>query len=268
VLVDSGLVYAQVGGPGRAVMAFDAATGAEKWKSLTTKDIGYAPPVIVKLGGTKQLVVWLSEQVAGMNPTTGEVYWTEKHPAAGKKQMEPAVTVTTPKVAGDRLYISSFYDGTLALQFASGKKEPTIAWRANDIYPKTPEKLPTLMSSLIVKDGHIYGIEGMHGKVVCLEEATGKEVWRDPGLYAGKETLFGTAFWVEAGENVYSLTDEGDLVIHELSPKGYKEKGRAKVIEATHAARGRKVVWAHPAFANGKMIVRNDREMICVDLTK
>jgi len=206
--------------------------------------------------------------VAGLDPETGKVYWTEPHPAKGKKQMTPAVTITTPRVVGDRVYVSSAYDGMLALQFAGDNPVPTIAWRAEDIFPKSPEKLPTLMSSILARGDHLYGIEASAGKVQCLDAATGKQVWDDAGLFKGKDALFGTAFWVETGDKVYTLTDEGDLVVLSLSPKGYTELARAHVIEATHAARGRKVVWAHPAFAGQCLFTRNDREMVCISLAK
>jgi hypothetical protein len=43
---------------------------------------------------------------------------------------------------------------------------------------------------------------------------------------------------------------------------------RSKILEPTGAARGRKIVWSHPAFSNGQMFARNDKEIICVDLKK
>jgi hypothetical protein len=55
-------------------------------------------------------------------------------------------------------------------------------------------------------------------------------------------------------------------VIADLTPKGYKEISRAKVIEPTQANSGRDVVWSHPAFAHKCIFVRNDREIVCVSL--
>ena len=62
--------------------------------------------------------------------------------------------------------------------------------------------------------------------------------------------------------------DIGELMIGKLSPAGFEELDRAKLLEPTSVARGRDVVWSHPAFADGKMFVRNDRGIICVDLRK
>jgi hypothetical protein len=70
------------------------------------------------------------------------------------------------------------------------------------------------------------------------------------------------------GDKVYAQTDLGDLIVCRLSPKGYEELSRAHVIDATFSTRGRRVVWAHPAFADRCMITRNDKEIVCVSLAK
>jgi len=56
------------------------------------------------------------------------------------------------------------------------------------------------------------------------------------------------------------------LIIAKLSPRGYEEISRAHLIEPTNKDCGRPVVWAHPAFANRCCFLRNDKEVVCVDL--
>ena len=62
--------------------------------------------------------------------------------------------------------------------------------------------------------------------------------------------------------------EKGDLIIAKLSPKGYEEISRANLIEPTNFARGRKLVWSHPAFANKSIYLRNDKEVRCYSLAK
>jgi outer membrane protein assembly factor BamB len=268
LLADKERLYTLVGGPDSAVVALDKATGKTVWKALTSQEVGYSPPVLVEAGGVTQLVVWLSDEVAGLNPKTGEVYWKEKHPAVGMKQMRPAVTITTPCVHDGVVYVSSAYDGALAIKLASDKPTASVLWRAEKNYPKTPEKLPTLMSTLLVKDGYLYGIGAEDGDVICAKADSGETVWTNLGLFGGKKALFGSAFWVEAEGRQYCFTDQGDLVVLDLNPKGYKELGRAHVIDPSQGARGRKVVWAHPGCSDKCMVVRNDKEIVCVSLAK
>jgi hypothetical protein len=64
------------------------------------------------------------------------------------------------------------------------------------------------------------------------------------------------------------FAETGHIVFGKLTVKGYEEIDRAKVIEQTNNAFGRKVIWCAPAYADKKMYVRNDKEIICVDLAK
>ena len=76
----------------------------------------------------------------------------------------------------------------------------------------------------------------------------------------------GTAFIVKNGDRFFLFAETGDLIIAKLSPKGYEEVSRAKLLDPTGAAFGRKVVWSHPAFADKCVFVRNDKEIVCVSL--
>ena len=51
-----------------------------------------------------------------------------------------------------------------------------------------------------------------------------------------------------------------------MTPKGYKEIDRARLLEPTHGARGRTVVWSHPAFARRCVFSRNVKEIVCISL--
>ena len=55
-------------------------------------------------------------------------------------------------------------------------------------------------------------------------------------------------------------------ILATLAPKGYKQISRAHVIDPVESARGRKVVWSHPAFAIQSVFIRNDNEIIRVDM--
>ena len=79
----------------------------------------------------------------------------------------------------------------------------------------------------------------------------------------------GNAFIVQLGEGSdrYILFNEqGDLLIARLTPQKYEENSRAHVLEPTNTMAGRKVVWSHPAFAQGCVFARNDSELVCVSM--
>lgn len=265
LLIEKDLVIALVGGPGKAVVAFDKATGKERWAALTSEDVGYSAPVIAEAGGVRQLIVWLSDALAGLNPATGAVYWRHRHPPEGVTQQKPTVSIVTPKVVGDMVYVSGAYDGLLAVRLAADKPTAEVAWREK-VGRRDDIPLRFLMTNILARGGHLYGVAADTGEVVCAEAATGKPVWKDAGLFGGKPALFGTAFWVEQGDRVFAFTDAGDLVILKLTPEKYQEVGRAHVLDPVGADRGRQVIWSHPAFAGRAMVVRNEKEIVCVSL--
>ena len=85
----------------------------------------------------------------------------------------------------------------------------------------------------------------------------------------GRPEHWSNAFLVPMGEtgNRFLLPNEhGELIIANLSPKGYEELSRAKVIEPTNTDPGRPVVWSYPAFANRCVVMRNDKEIVCVSM--
>jgi hypothetical protein len=62
------------------------------------------------------------------------------------------------------------------------------------------------------------------------------------------------------------FTEQGELVIAEMDKDEFRELDRTKVIEPDNVALGRNVVWSMPAFANRHAYIRNNSEIICVDL--
>ncbi|MEM9410504.1 MAG: pyrrolo-quinoline quinone, partial [Planctomycetota bacterium] len=63
-------------------------------------------------------------------------------------------------------------------------------------------------------------------------------------------------------------SETGDLLISELTREKYQPHGRFHVLEPTGEAFGRSVVWSHPAYANRTAYIRNDKEIVAVDLAK
>jgi len=214
------------------------------------------------VGGKKQLIVWLSDSVSGLDPANGKPYWTHPYPAKGPPR-RPAVTIATPRVAGDLLFLNSFYHGSLVLRLGKGK--PTVAWQSKRA-PEKADALNTCMTTPFIKGGFVYGIAG-GGQLRCLELKSGEQKWESlKAATGGQQTFLATAFLIEQGERYFLFNDQGDLIIAKLTPKGYEEIDRAHVIATSQEAFGRPVVWSHPAFAGRCAFIRNDKEIICLSL--
>jgi outer membrane protein assembly factor BamB len=279
-LVDGDKLICLAGGTNdRLVIAFDKKTGKEVWAAESCGgDFGYSPPMIYEFGGKRQLVVWHTKAVVGLEPETGKRLWRVEFDA------KFALTAPTPrKVGSDGLFVTSFYNGSMLMKVGAGKADVVWKSKARGETPKLTTDLSSIMCTPWVDGDSIYGVCS-YGQLRCLEANTGKRVWESMQATRGKLTpakvaeepepaereRWSLAFIVPQGDRYFLFNEQGDLIIAKLSPKGYEEIDRAHIIDPTNtmAGRGRLVVWMHPAFADKCVFARNDKELICVSLAK
>jgi outer membrane protein assembly factor BamB len=267
-LVYKNLVICIAGGDGAVAVAFDKDTGKEKWKALSAREPGYSAPTLISVGGKDQVVIWHSQAINGLDPLTGKLLWSVP--------LEPmfGMAIMTPRQAGDKLFAAGIGGAGVVLKF-DGEKA-TAEWRevtdkARGMAPKPRGLYPVNMTPFI-ENGIIYGVD-QPGMLRAVELATGKKLWFTYKPVIGKEEAedfkgagSGTAFLVKNGDRFFLFAETGDLIIAKLSPKGYEEVSRAKLLDQTGAAFGRKVVWNHPAFADKCVFLRNDKEIVCFSL--
>ena len=67
--------------------------------------------------------------------------------------------------------------------------------------------------------------------------------------------------------SIVSAEDDGDVVLIEASPEGWKEQGRFKLDPQTKIRSDRGKIWTHPVIANGKLYLRDQDLVYCYDLT-
>ena len=102
------------------------------------------------------------------------------------------------------------------------------------------------------------------GELVCLEAATGKQVWGATNVTALK---FGASIHLTPnGEAVFLATDEGNLILARLAPDGYHEISRTFLLEPTSVLGSRRFAWTPPTFANRCVFARNFEELVCASL--
>ena len=267
-LVYKNLVITIAGGDGAVAVAFDKDTGEEKWKALSAREPGYSAPAVITVGGKDQVVIWHAQSINGLDPLTGKVHWSVP--------LEPmfGMAIMTPRQAGDKLFAAGIGGAGVVLKLEGEKATPVwqeVTDKGHAMAPKPRGLYPVNMTPFI-ENGIIYGVD-QPGMFRAVELETGKKLWFTYEPVIGKEEAedfkgagSGTAFLVKNGDRFFLFAETGDLVIAKLSPKGYEEVSRAKLLEQSAAAFGRKVVWSHPAFADKCVFLRNDKEIICVPL--
>jgi outer membrane protein assembly factor BamB len=259
-LLDGDRLICLVGGPDdHLAIAFNKDTGREIWHALSADEPGYAPPVIVEAGKTRQLIIWHPEAINGLDPETGKVFWSQ--PFVAKN----GLSVSMPRLSGDRLFITSFYTGCMMLQLAQDGPAARVLWKSNSKSERVTDGLHSIMPTPALKDNHIYGICS-YGQLRCLDMNSGGRLWESLEATGPKQERWGNAFLIEYKDIFFLFNEHGELITAKLTPDGYEEISRTKLIEPTNHLAGRPVVWMHPAFANRCIYARNDKEIICVSL--
>jgi outer membrane protein assembly factor BamB len=256
-LVDGDRLICIVGGEGTTAIAFDKDTGREIWRALSSKSPGYSAPVIYAVGGVRQLIIWHGESINGLDPETGEVYWSVPI------ETWSGMAIATPRLSGDRLFVMGFQRRSTMIRVGSSGREAEVVWREGD-----DRGVAGAIDTPFIEDGYIYG-SGHDGLYRCVKLDTGERVW---GTYAPttkvRENRWANAFTVKNGDCFFLANDRGELIIAKLTPDGYEELSRCQMLEATGRAEGRALVWSHPAFANKCVYARNDKEIVCISLAK
>jgi outer membrane protein assembly factor BamB len=258
-LVDGRLVIVQVGGEKACIVAFDKATGDEKWKSLDDR-ASYSAPIIIEQAGRRVLVCWTGDSIAGLDPSNGEVLW--RYPF---KPSRMVLNVATPVVHDDRIFLTAFYDGSLMLRLDQKKLDVKEIWSKVGPNEQKTQALQSIISTPYFDGPNVYGVDS-YGQLRCLDAATGDRVWESQA--AVPKARWATIHFIRNGDRMFLFNERGQLIIARLSPDGYHEISRTQVIDPTTGQLPQRggVCWSHPGFAYKHIFARNDRELVCGSL--
>jgi outer membrane protein assembly factor BamB len=165
--------------------------------------------------------------------------------------------VAMPVFWGNRLLVSG-----LMMELSGPPPAMKILWPEN----RAPSKRVLSNTSTPMPQGdYIYSCRSP-GELVCLEAATGRQVWSTNSITAQKN---GAAINITPqGTGYFLFTDEGNLIRAEMSPQGYREISRSHLIDPIWPFNGNKFVYAPPAFANRRVFARSEAEIVCASLEK
>lgn len=259
-LVDGDKLICVVGGQGSHMVAFNKLTGEEIWRQGTSREQGYVPPTIVEAGGKRQLIAGRPDAIASLNPETGEEYWSIPYEATNGSIIMSPMKIVLDGV--DYLFIGGYDKKNVMLRMNQAEPTVEVLWKDENRLGLSPVNVQPIVIGDIM-----YGFDGS-GQLRAFRIPSGERLWETNQPLGDRPLGTGTAFIVQLDESnrVLMFSEQGDLILAKLTPEAFSEIDRAKVIDPTGSAFGRKVVWSAPAYANGRMYVRNDRELRCVDL--
>lgn len=254
-VVDGDLLITHLGAEnGGCVIAFDRHTGKEKWRALDDP-AGYCTPAVFETPAGRVLVLWTPRNVHALDPATGKPLWSVPY------KVTYGVSIASPIYRDGIVFVTGYWEGSKAIRLGAKPTDHELVW--------TDEKnLRGLMAQPLYRDGHVYTIDKDFG-LTCFELKTGKKVWDDENTLTPKaRNPHASVVWLNDGDRALALNATGELVLLRLTPKGYDERSRTKVLD------GR--VWGHPAFAGRFVFAKADGaeawrkagacELVCVEL--
>jgi outer membrane protein assembly factor BamB len=258
-LIVADKIIVQVSGSNNAsIVAFNKNTGEEIWRNLNDR-AGYSAPILIEKNGKKVVVSWTEHSLSGVNPETGEVYW--RFPW----ETGYGMSIATPVLSNDHIFVSAFYSGSLLVKLGDDYTTAEKVWQRCGESERKTDALHCVMNTPIIRGEFIYGVDS-YGELRCLDFYTGDRIWEDQT--AVKRNRWANIHFIQHEDKIWMFNEQGELLITELSPDGFKEISRAKLIEPTKKQLPRGVCWSHPAFANKHVFIRNDKQLICADLSK
>ncbi len=239
-------VVVMVGGKDAGVVAFNKASGEVAWKA-TGDPASYATPLTLGKGGADGLVFLTGSHVRGLS-ATGKQLWAVPF----KDKLNESST--TPVKVGGLIVASSVTAGSIAVDPAAvvNDADAKPAWK--------DEKLTCYFSTPVAVGKHLYMVNGAATltnpsiTLRCVDAATGEVKWSKE-----KYGKYHAAIVRTGDDKLLILDDAGNLMLVEPSAEGYKELAKAKVCGPT---------WAHPAVADGRVFVRDEKELHCFKLGK
>ena len=239
LVVDDKVIVLPGGGGGKSVVAYNKMTGAPVWKALDDRQ-AYVSPMLVELGGRRQIVVVSSLRVVGLTPENGSLLWSYPWDTDG------GINVSQPIVVdSNRFFISSGYGKGAALVElkANGNTfTPSTVWQNINMKNK--------FNSSVLHNGYVYGLDEQI--LTCLDVNTGERKWKEGRFGFGQVIL-------ASGHLIVTHGETGEVALIKATPDKYTEVARFAALE------GR--TWNYPAIADGRLLVRNSTEMAAFNIS-
>jgi outer membrane protein assembly factor BamB len=231
-LVDNGLVVFHVGGHDQgALTAFDLYTGEAKW-TWAGDGPGYGSPIVVTLGGTRQLVTITQGKLVGVDVANGALLWERPLVSAN------FTNSTTPVAVGQTLIVSANLGPILALNVTKRGNQ----WVAETVWENAD--VPLRFSNAVAIGDTIYGLSTRNaGQYFALDAKTGKTLWTSEGRQANNAAL------TKAGNVLFSLENDGELLVIRPNPTAFEVVRRYKVADTE--------TWTQPAMSGNRIFVKD-----------
>ena len=236
-LVVDGRLIVNPGAIDASLVALDAATGKELWRTPGRRS-AYASLIVGRFGGVRQIVGYDSASLGGWDIKTGRRLWTIRPPQDGD------YNVPTPLALDGRLLVSTESNGTRLYEFdPGGAIRPTPVAQQSDYSPDA--------NTPVAIDGLVFGCRG---DLFCLDASTLKTLW----TFSDKAFDDYVSFIAGSGR-VLATTICGELILFAAAGDRCRVISRMKVFQKGET-------YSHPALVGGRLYLRGVDRICCVSL--
>ena len=231
-IVDRGLVIVHVGGHNAgALTAFDARSGDVKW-AWTGDGPAYGSPIVVELGGTRQVITMTQENLVGIGAADGALLWKRPYSVrATRNAVTPIVHNQIVIVSGLGMPVSGFRVFNRAGQWSSED-----VWVNNDVTMD--------MSTGVVIGTSLYGFSPRNsGQFFAIDANTGQTQWLSEPRQGDNAAV------VRAGNLWFALDTQAQLVVARANAKQFDIVKRYTVAESA--------TWAQPVLSGQRLFIKD-----------
>ncbi|MEM8932560.1 MAG: PQQ-binding-like beta-propeller repeat protein [Acidobacteriota bacterium] len=232
---------------GSYIAAWDAATGASRWRTERDEIPGWATPTIYEKGDHAELIT-NANTIRGYDPRTGDELWT----------LGPSseIVIATPIIAHDLIYITAGYPPIRAIYAVrpgqKGDLTLTDGATSSDAIAWSHRRGGGYMPTPIVVDDLFY-MPHHAGKLVAYEAKTGEMVYR--ARFSQRGALTGSP--IAADGLIYFTTEDGLVYVVEAG-RTYREIAVHEMGEP---------ILTTPALSDGTLYIRGARHLWALGAT-
>jgi outer membrane protein assembly factor BamB len=231
-IIDNGLCIVNVGGPNQgAFTAFDAETGNVKW-TWQGDGPGHASPIVADFAGTRQVITQTQNFCVGVAAASGQLLW--KIPFTTDYDQN----IVTPILSQGLIIFSGLDKGTFAVKLTKSETN----WTTEQVWHN--KELSMYMNSPVLSGNLLFGMSDRRsGQYFCLDAKTGATLWASEGRQGDNAAM------LVAGDFLFLLNDEANLIVAKASAKTYEPIAKYTVAESE--------TWAHPAVIGKQILVKD-----------
>ncbi|MFW5893934.1 MAG: PQQ-binding-like beta-propeller repeat protein [Verrucomicrobiota bacterium] len=243
------VIVAPLGGEA-GVVAFDRESGAIAWESKSLGGMQYVSPMLMTEGGVDQvLILGGKKHLAGLDATTGEVLWEYNGWSC-------SIPITAPLPLGNGyVFVTGGYNAGSAL--VRVQKDENGEFSVNEVFRN--QEIGAQIHVPVVVGKHIYVNSNENSRrngLACLD-IEGNVLWK-----TGKNPNFERGSLLQIGDLALGLDGNGGkLHLFAPNPEGYRELASVNVLQGSQ-------VWAPMAVADGRLLIRDQKTLVCLDLQK